>query len=152
MCNEFAGPNSASLRPGNTAPFKEMSPGWRAVGNTVSDLTGTKFEPQTSRSRDERVNYKCKCILIHQVALISTQKTAKRETKVFDTFLPGIEPNSTVSEQMLYSLENWSVNNIGEGHTHEINESKSLICLKNPFSQFFYHTKVTIEKIEKVSK
>ena len=28
---------------------------WRAVGNTVSDLTGPRFEPLTSRSRDERV-------------------------------------------------------------------------------------------------
>ena len=54
-CNEFAGPISASLRPGNTAPFEEMSQRWRAVGNTVSDLTGPRFEPRTSRSRDERV-------------------------------------------------------------------------------------------------
>ena len=52
---ELAGPISASLRPGNTAPSKEMSQRWRAVGNTVSDLTGPRFEPQTSRSRDERV-------------------------------------------------------------------------------------------------
>ena len=34
---------------------KKMSQRWRAVGNTVSDLTGPRFEPQTSRSRDERV-------------------------------------------------------------------------------------------------
>ena len=54
-CNELAGPISASLRPGNTAPFEEMSLRWRAIGNTVSDLTGPRFEPQTSRSRDERV-------------------------------------------------------------------------------------------------
>ena len=54
-CNELARPISASLRPGNTAPFEEMSQRWRAVGNTVSDLTGPRFEPQTSRSRDERV-------------------------------------------------------------------------------------------------
>ena len=54
-CNELAGPISASLRPGNTAPFEEMSQRWQAVGNTVSNLTGPRFEPQTSRSRDERV-------------------------------------------------------------------------------------------------
>ena len=30
---------------GNTAPFEEKSQQWRAVGNTVSDLTGSKFEP-----------------------------------------------------------------------------------------------------------
>ena len=54
-CNELAGPISASLRPGNTAPFEEKLQRWRAVGNTVSDLTGPRFEPQTSHSRDERV-------------------------------------------------------------------------------------------------
>ena len=54
-CNELAGPISPSLRPGNTAPFEEMSMRWRAVGNTVSDLTGPRFEPQTSCCRDEHV-------------------------------------------------------------------------------------------------
>ena len=54
-CNEFAGPISASLRPGNTAPFEETSQRWRAVDKTVSDLTGPRFEPRTSRSRDKRV-------------------------------------------------------------------------------------------------
>ena len=54
-CNEFAGPISASLRPGNSALFEEMLQRWRVVGNTVSDLTGPKFEPQTYRSRNERV-------------------------------------------------------------------------------------------------
>ena len=28
---------------------------WRAVGNTVSEVIGPRFEPQTSRSRDEHV-------------------------------------------------------------------------------------------------
>ena len=54
-CNKFAGPISASLRPGNTAPLEEMLQRWRVVGNTVSDLTGPRFEPQIFRSRDERV-------------------------------------------------------------------------------------------------
>ena len=40
---------------GNTAPFEEMLQQWRVVGNTVSDLTGPRFDLQTSRSRDERV-------------------------------------------------------------------------------------------------
>ena len=29
----------------NTAPFEEMLQWWQAVGNTVSDLTGKKYEP-----------------------------------------------------------------------------------------------------------
>ena len=49
------GPNLRSLRLGNTASFEEMLQRWRAVGNTVFDLTGPRFEFQTSRSRDERV-------------------------------------------------------------------------------------------------
>ena len=44
-----------------------MSQRWRAVGNTVSDLTGPRFKPQTSRSRDERVTARpsgrCICII-----------------------------------------------------------------------------------------
>ena len=40
---------------GNTAAFEEMSRWWRAVGNTVSDLAGHRFEPHIFRSRDERV-------------------------------------------------------------------------------------------------
>ena len=52
-CNELAGPISASLRPGNKTSLEEMSQRCR-VGNTVSDLTGPRFESQTSRSRDER--------------------------------------------------------------------------------------------------
>ena len=53
------GPISASLRNayvGNTASFEETSQGLRVVGNTVSDLTGLSFEPQTSRCRDECVS------------------------------------------------------------------------------------------------
>ena len=55
MCDEIAGPTSALLRPRNTALFEEMSRRWLAVGNAVSDLTGPRYEPQTSRSRDKRV-------------------------------------------------------------------------------------------------
>ena len=36
---------------GNTAPFEEMSQRWRVVGNTVSNFTDPRFEPQTSRSK-----------------------------------------------------------------------------------------------------
>ena len=53
--NELTEPISASLRPGNTASFEEVSQRRQAVGNTVSDLTGPRFKPQTSRSRDKRV-------------------------------------------------------------------------------------------------
>ena len=45
----------ASFRPGHAAYFKEILQRWRAIGNTVSDLTGPRFEPQTSSSRDDRV-------------------------------------------------------------------------------------------------
>ena len=35
--------------------FEEMSHRRQAVANTPSDLTGSRFKPQTSRSRDEHV-------------------------------------------------------------------------------------------------
>ena len=54
-CNKCAGPISASLRPSNTAPFEEILQRWGAIGNTISDLTGPRFEPQTSSSRDKRI-------------------------------------------------------------------------------------------------
>ena len=54
-CNELAGTISASLRSGNTTAFEEMSQRWRAVGNTELDLIGSRFEPQTPRSRDKCV-------------------------------------------------------------------------------------------------
>ena len=34
--------------PGNTATFEEMLQRWQAVVNTLSDLTGLRFEAQTS--------------------------------------------------------------------------------------------------------
>ena len=52
--NEFVGPIFASLRPDEAALYKEMPQRWRAVRNTVSDLTGPRFEHSTSRSRDKR--------------------------------------------------------------------------------------------------
>ena len=34
----------------NKISFEEMSEQWQAVGNTASDLTEPKFEPQTTSS------------------------------------------------------------------------------------------------------
>ena len=60
-CNEFAGPISALLCPDNTALFEEMLQRWQAVGNTVSDLTGLRFEPQTSRCRAFLLDLQADC-------------------------------------------------------------------------------------------
>ena len=63
------------MRLGNTAPFKEILQQWQAIDNTVSDLTGPRFKPQTSHSRDENLisrptnRYKVfirYCYVIHQ--------------------------------------------------------------------------------------
>ena len=53
VCNEFVG-ITASMRLCNTA-FFEMLQQCRAIGNTASNLTGPRFEPHTSRFKDERV-------------------------------------------------------------------------------------------------
>ena len=52
------------IAPGQHSPFEEISlpcinifAEKRAVGNTVSDLTGPRFESQISRFRDERVTF-----------------------------------------------------------------------------------------------
>ena len=45
--NEFAGPISESLR---------LLQRWWAVGSTVSDFTGIRFEPQTPRPTDKSVS------------------------------------------------------------------------------------------------
>ena len=55
VCNKLTGPISAALHLGNTALSEEMLQRWRAVGNSLSDLTGPRFEPQTSHSIDKRV-------------------------------------------------------------------------------------------------
>ena len=40
---------------GNTTFYEELLSQWRAVHNTVFDLTGLRFEPPTSRSRGDHV-------------------------------------------------------------------------------------------------
>ena len=54
-CNKFQGLITTLLCQGNTASFKGMLQRWQAVGNTVFDLTGLRFEPQTFLFSDERV-------------------------------------------------------------------------------------------------
>ena len=46
---------SPIVAPGQHSSYRRMPQRWQAAGNIVSDLTGLRFEPQTSRSRDERV-------------------------------------------------------------------------------------------------
>ena len=66
---------------GNTAPFQDMLQRWRAVGKTVSDLTGPRLEPPTSRSRDERITarptgqqtYAIICNILHKQLLIDSK-------------------------------------------------------------------------------
>ena len=54
-CSKFAVPISTSLLPGSTAPSEKMLQRWRAIGNTVPNLTSPRFELSISRSRDESV-------------------------------------------------------------------------------------------------
>ena len=49
-CEKVAGPISASSCPDSTATFEEMS----QRSATLYELTGSRFEPQTCSSRDER--------------------------------------------------------------------------------------------------
>ena len=49
------GPPPHHCVPATLLLSKKTSQWWRAVSNTVSDLNGPRFGPQTSRSRDKRV-------------------------------------------------------------------------------------------------
>ena len=71
-CNDLARSIFASLRPGNPASFEEMLQRWRAVGDTAFDLTGPRFEPQTSRFRDERATTRITWILTLIANLITS--------------------------------------------------------------------------------
>ena len=73
-CNKFAGPISMSLRPGNTDSFEEMSQRWRAVGNTVTDLTGPSFELQTSRPRNNTLPLDQPSRLLQSILLIVSMR------------------------------------------------------------------------------
>ena len=57
----------ASLRPRNTVRFEEMSLRWRAVGNTVLDLTGRNFNlrPPASQANVLPLN-QLACILYNK--------------------------------------------------------------------------------------
>ena len=60
----------------------------RAVGNTVSDLTGPRFEPQTSCSKDERV----------------TARPNNRLNKYYDIFLEGFLFHQKFLSTFLFTL------------------------------------------------
>ena len=54
---------------GNTSSFEEFLQRWRRVGNTASDLSGQRFELQTSSLSDERVTVRptvliAKCLAV----------------------------------------------------------------------------------------
>ena len=51
----LAGPSLCHGVGGQRSSFREILQRWRASCNTVSDLTDPRFEPETSRFRDERV-------------------------------------------------------------------------------------------------
>ena len=55
-CNGVGGAHFRGSAPaGNTAHNENMLQRWRDVGNNMYDLTVSKVEPQTSRSRDKPV-------------------------------------------------------------------------------------------------
>ena len=50
-CDELSGPISASLRPGNTVHFEQMSPRWQAVSNPI-----VRFDRPEIWTSDQRWN------------------------------------------------------------------------------------------------
>ena len=74
--NKFAGPTYASLRPNNTDSFKEMSLRWRAISNTMSDLSGPRLKSQTSLSK-KSVFFRIMKSLVKDLISVSVQRNAK---------------------------------------------------------------------------
>ena len=87
-CIEFAGPDSASLHLGNTATFEEMLQQWQSVSNTVSGLTGPRFEPQTFRSR--QTHYRSTSCLVLKLLLCYVSIVCNNYCVIqwFSTFSP----------------------------------------------------------------
>ena len=92
MCNEFAGPVSASLHPGLKVPFEEMLQRWRAVGKIAFELAGPIFEVQNSRSRNKRVTIRS----INRFGLI----------RCFTTFRASKNKNTECSTKLMFKLQN----------------------------------------------
>ena len=55
--NEFVESISVSLHPSSTDPFEELLQRCQAVGNTVSNLTGLRFEPHTYTAWETNAYY-----------------------------------------------------------------------------------------------
>ena len=73
-CDLWFGPSQSKILATrmNTAPLEEMSLQCGAVGNIIrSDLTGSRFKPQTFRSRDECVTARPTCRLTKKVVNFS---------------------------------------------------------------------------------
>ena len=70
---------------GNTAPFEVMLQWWRVVGNTVLDFTGPRFEPQTSRSRDERVSARQKPLIMAKYEFLQAARIS--HTKILSHYI-----------------------------------------------------------------
>ena len=65
------------------APFEEMSQRWRALNNTESNLTGPRFEPQTSHSTDERVTAQLTYQTFFKANNLSKKQTLRRLKNIF---------------------------------------------------------------------
>ena len=61
----------------NTAPFK-MSQQWQAISNTVFNLTSLRFEPSTSRSRDERSTAQSIQYFYSNTKLLTTRQLTRK--------------------------------------------------------------------------
>ena len=96
---------------GNTASFEEISQRWRAVGNTVSHFTDPRFEPRTSRSRDELVTTRPtgRLIQIKSVVFLSLQQFTGRLSPFLalsDDLLRCVG-NLTLSPRAAVTISHW---------------------------------------------
>ena len=100
------------IAPGQHSSFRKVSQRWRAVGNTVSDLTGPRFEIRTSRSRDSlataRPSGRCLLIVLH-VSVLHEITLEFRRKETLETPRKINYPNFVPILFVAGTIEVWSV-------------------------------------------
>ena len=96
-------PRYCAARATQLQSFEEMLQRWRAVGNTVSDMTDPKFESQTSRFRNQCVTAGPAFMMNQNFSLIIFPKPLKI-AKVLTIFQNVMQKLSRIIARLSYFL------------------------------------------------
>ena len=71
-----------NMRPGNIAPLEELSLQWQAVGNTVSNLTGPRFNPRPPAPETNALPLETKFQIIRTIVFLIYEIIDRRTQKI----------------------------------------------------------------------